>query len=997
MTEVGSADVLVSVHVSQRSAFSVTCQPYQQSTLSSSFSAQRSALTTTLLPVQYSKLSSAQLTAGGLQHDTARRPLPAHLNSTLQHLDARQAAFVVALSFAHVLLFALKSRRPWLATTVSPVAVECCSCTTAGGGTSERFRQPIQPNMSVQHESPPSTAHHSQHSHHSGHTFPATPTDSASPFSTDSTTGAADTYDDPDASTALTVRVPLSASASPLSSTPSPSVMPAQPAQPSLNVSPAAFPSSSAAVSSSAVAPSTTAPPSQLHSQSTPFSSSSAAVIPSTSSTSAASSSSTSPAMTAIERLRPSLQMYRNQVAGHSPLFWHSGTICKPLIPAEYTFYAQLEEQMAAFMPYVPKFYGLLDLEQLTEEMASSLLTEPTSSSAAVSTTATQRGGSTETKNDSEGSVKHRKDGAGSQSDGKQQRSNDDDSSSEQSRTFTQSPPASNSVHSPSESSMTANSSAGRIYNKWYMEHTHTSTQLHSCLSMRLYRQPTNSTCSDAGLLTRPLSTCVAGCRVAVCRAVKCQLRKPGVTKSRIQYIVLEDLTYAYAKPCILDLKVGTRQHSDTEPPSKIASKTARCLHTTSHAIGLRLCGMQVYHSVADMYQYRDKYWGRALDVDGFTRAMRDYFWDGERIVEQVVRAFVARLERMRRAVMLWTKGRRFYSSSLLLVYEGDKNSRAGGSEQEAASPASLSSAASASGELKKPSTLRQGSESSLTSTGSGFFSPLPSPATHASPSSSSSSTGHQPLTATASTASLSTRDGTKASPLTSSSLSSSHNHPASLSSSVPSMSNVPITRATLPASFSSATLSSTFHSTQSNTSSASTSGSVSSASAGSAPLSSSSSPLSAPIKLYSHKRKTTHAQAMVLARQRGSIDIRLIDFAHTSLVGEAAVAGGVVESGSPDEVDSGLLFGLDTLLELLRAILEEELDTHGAEKQQQRATAQQSEEDVDKDNQSDEAVENGTGARVAVVADTVAIRASSDGAVASSASVLSNADLLSA
>ncbi len=80
--------------------------------------------------------------------------------------------------------------------------------------------------------------------------------------------------------------------------------------------------------------------------------------------------------LSAIERLRPSLQMYRNQVAGHSPLFWHSGTICKPLIPAEYTFYAQLEEQMPAFMPYVPKFYGLLDLEQLTEEMASSLLTE---------------------------------------------------------------------------------------------------------------------------------------------------------------------------------------------------------------------------------------------------------------------------------------------------------------------------------------------------------------------------------------------------------------------------------------------------------------------------------------------------------------------------------------------------------------------------------------------------------------------------------------------
>lgn len=44
----------------------------------------------------------------------------------------------------------------------------------------------------------------------------------------------------------------------------------------------------------------------------------------------------------------------------------------------------------------------------------------------------------------------------------------------------------------------------------------------------------------------------------------------------------------------ILDLKIGTRQHGEHEPPSKIASKTAKCLSTTSASLGLRLCGMQV-------------------------------------------------------------------------------------------------------------------------------------------------------------------------------------------------------------------------------------------------------------------------------------------------------------------------------------------------------------------------------------------------------------------
>ena len=574
--------------------------------------------------------------------------------------------------------------------------------------------------------------------------------------------------------------------------------------------------------------------------------------------------------------------MYRNQVAGHSPLLWHSGTICKPLIPAEYTFYSQLEEQMAAFMPYVPKYYGLLDLEQLTEEMASSLLTESSDSSssgtAPTGSTERQRSESGEGEKNSAGDKDNSSDETSSHSDsGRRQSADDGASNSPSAPSLTQSSPT------PSERSMTANSSAGRIYNKW---------------------------------------------------AVKCALRKPGTSKSRIQYIVLEDLTYAYAKPCILDLKVGTRQHSDTEPPSKIASKTARCLHTTSHSLGLRLCGMQVYHPAEDMYQVRDKYWGRGLDAEGFGRAMRDYFYDGERVVAEMVRAFIARMEKMRRAVLMWTKGRRFYSSSLLLVYEGDRSSRASGREQEAASGTGTANATGL-GELARPSTLRQGSESSIASTGSGFFSPLLPPvagATSASPSRSTRNRlSHQPLAASASMASLQTHDTAQHS--TNSALSGKSVLGSSLSSSVPSLSTVPNTRSTLPASFSSATLSSTFLSAHSDTNSASSSASTHSASASSSTAASSaSSHLSAPIKLYSHKRKTTHAQAMALARQRGSIDVRIIDFAHTSVVGEAAVDGGPVESGSLDEVDSGLLFGFDCLLALLRNILQEEEDGQAAE-----------------------------------------------------------------
>ena len=538
--------------------------------------------------------------------------------------------------------------------------------------------------------------------------------------------------------------------------------------------------------------------------------------------------------------------MYRNQVAGHSPLFWHSGTICKPLIEAEYAFYAQLEEQMPAFVPYVPKFYGLLDLAALTEEMASSLMTE-TSDGNAGSDSRTGGGGG---ESDANSSVQ---DAAHSSIDGVSEAGGDS---------------GINSTSSPSQpsaalsDSMTAKSSAGRLSNKW---------------------------------------------------AMKCQQRKPGSSKPRFQYIVLEDLTFAYAKPCILDLKVGTRQHSDTEPPSKIASKTARCLHTTSHSLGLRLCGMQVYHPVQGMYNIVDKYWGRGLDVDGFKRALHDYLWDGERIVEEVVRAFVARMEKMRKAVMQWTVGRRFYSSSLLLVYEGDRNSRAGGTELPATSAGtSTANAASGLGEIDKPLVLRQGSESSVGSTGSGFFSPLPSPLSGGTSASlgSGSNIAHQQLATSASMVSLSTHY--------SAGIASPHAHSDKKLSALSLSSSVPSARSTLPASFSS---SSTSSSPSPSTAAAAASPPVSSS--GSTRL-----PSSPPLKLYSHKRKTTHAQAMALARQRGSIDVRIIDFAHTSVVGEAAVSGGVVEGGAPDSVDSGLLYGFDCLLQLLRAILDEARET---------------------------------------------------------------------
>ncbi|KAL4904933.1 hypothetical protein BDW74DRAFT_23784 [Aspergillus multicolor] len=167
--------------------------------------------------------------------------------------------------------------------------------------------------------------------------------------------------------------------------------------------------------------------------------------------------------------------------------------------------------------------------------------------------------------------------------------------------------------------------------------------------------------------------------------------------------IVLENVASGFKRPNVLDVKLGARLWADDAIPAKRAKLDAVSKETTSSSLGFRIAGMKVWTGVngeadagsktnpyitryqqsagakgevteMDGYKRYDKWYGRSFTAENVKSGLETYLAGAKAAGTDRSKVIATRLaEGLRRVQqVLESEESRMYSSSVLIIYEGD-------------------------------------------------------------------------------------------------------------------------------------------------------------------------------------------------------------------------------------------------------------------------------------------------------------------------------------
>ncbi|KAJ1971725.1 hypothetical protein H4R34_005644 [Dimargaris verticillata] len=140
--------------------------------------------------------------------------------------------------------------------------------------------------------------------------------------------------------------------------------------------------------------------------------------------------------------------------------------------------------------------------------------------------------------------------------------------------------------------------------------------------------------------------------------------------------VCIENLLYGFSKPCIMDVKMGTRLYDDNATEAKRNHMIAKANESTSGSLGICIAGIKVFDEVQKEYIQYDRSFGYQLTDDtidkGFCAFLPRHMNSGYR--EFLLKEFTLVLKEM--CQMVKSQNVRLYGTSLLFVYEGDAERR---------------------------------------------------------------------------------------------------------------------------------------------------------------------------------------------------------------------------------------------------------------------------------------------------------------------------------